>query len=90
MKGYARKGKAQFGMKDYKAAFEAYLKGYELDNNNQEILHGLQKTREKLDGNMDEETVMRNIERDPVVQVFETFSASLFHVPSPRVGIRVG
>jgi len=68
VKGYARKGKAQFGMKDYKAAFESYLKGFELDNNNQEIIHGLQKTREKLDGNMDEETVMRNIERDPVVQ----------------------
>jgi stress-induced-phosphoprotein 1 len=68
VKGYARKGKALFGMKEYKQAFEAYLKGYELDNNSPEIMSGMQKCREKLEGNMDEETVMRNIERDPQVQ----------------------
>lgn len=68
VKGYIRKGKAQFAMKEFKSAWETYMKGFELDNNNQELITCLQQTRVKLEGKQDEDVVKRNIERDPELQ----------------------
>jgi len=44
------------------------MKGFELDNNNQELITCLQQTRVKLEGKQDEDVVKRNIERDPELQ----------------------
>lgn len=56
-------------MKEFKSAWETYMKGFELDNNNQELITCLQQTRVKLEGKQDEDVVKRNIERDPELQV---------------------
>lgn len=48
VKGYTRKGTAQFFMKEYEKALETYQEGLKLDRNNQELLDGVRRCVEQI------------------------------------------
>lgn len=56
-------------MKDYKKCLETYQIGIELEPNNNELIQGIQKCVQQVNKGQDEESVRRNIENDPEVQV---------------------
>jgi len=69
VKGYIRKGTAQFLMKDFRKCLETYQLGIELEPNNPELIAGIQKAVAKINqGGQDEETVRKNVENDPELQ----------------------
>ncbi|KAI5064201.1 hypothetical protein GOP47_0020871 [Adiantum capillus-veneris] len=49
VRGYARKGAAQFFMKDYHKALETYQAGLKYDEANQELLEGVRKCLSQID-----------------------------------------
>jgi len=71
VKGYIRKGLIQFQMKDYTKAISTYEKGLEYDQNNVELIEGLQKVMQKVreaqQGNVDPEVQKRAL-NDPEIQ----------------------
>jgi len=67
-KGYLRKGQAHALMKENQKALEAYDLGLKLDPNNAEIKASIQKVMGQINSGMDEESVKRNISRDPELQ----------------------
>jgi len=67
-KGYLRKGQAHLGMKENQKALEAFDAGLRLEPNNNEIKAGIQKVMNQISAGQDEESVRRNVERDPELQ----------------------
>lgn len=57
-------------MKDYKKCLETYQQGIEIEPNNPELIAGIQKAVEQINRGQDENTVKKNIENDPEIQVF--------------------
>jgi len=69
VKGYIRKGNALFLMKDYKKCLDTYNIGIELEPNNPELIAGVQKAVRKVNaGGQDEDSVRKNVEKDPELQ----------------------
>lgn len=65
-------------MKENQKALEAYDQGLRLDPNNAEIKAGIQKVMNQISSGQDEESVRRNVERDPELQVrYSRYSCSL-------------
>ena len=68
-KGYLRKGQVHFLLKENQKALEAYDAGLKVDPSNAEIQVGIQKVLQQINsGSHDEESVKRNVERDPELQ----------------------
>lgn len=55
-------------MKENQKALEAYDNGLRIDPNNAEIKAGIQKVMGQISSGQDEESVRRNVERDPELQ----------------------
>eukprot|EP01126_Amoeba_proteus_P048321 TRINITY_DN557_c0_g1_i14.p1 TRINITY_DN557_c0_g1~~TRINITY_DN557_c0_g1_i14.p1 ORF type:complete len:482 (+),score=108.22 TRINITY_DN557_c0_g1_i14:432-1877(+) len=68
VKGYIRKGTCHMLLKENQKALEILDKGLKLDPNNLEIKAALNKVVEQIGQGQDEETVRKNVERDPELQ----------------------
>jgi len=68
VKGYLRKGQVHFLLKENQKALEAYDAGLRIDPNNAELKAGIQKAMAQIGAGQDEESVRRNIERNPELQ----------------------
>jgi len=73
VKAFLRKGQVHFMMKEFQKALQTYEKALEYEPENHEVTEAVRKTVEAINNShLDPDTVKRNVEKDPELQVILT------------------